>query len=56
MEAGHRWLPNAHAEMATGSAEGLINLRQGQKVKNARTVSMFKRLYKAHRVAQAAPT
>ena len=25
-------------------------------VKNARTVSMFKRLYKAHRVAQAAPT
>jgi hypothetical protein len=50
MEAGHRWLPNVHAERATGKAEGLINLRQGQTVKNGRTVDNFKILPLPYRI------
>ena len=68
----------AHAERATRSSDGLLNLRQRparlevrrnffsnrvveswnqvpSDVKNARNVGMFKRLYRAHREAQASP-
>ncbi len=51
MEAGHRWQPNVRVERATGRAEGLINFRQGQKVKNARrTVGNFKILPIPYRI------
>jgi hypothetical protein len=50
MEAGHRWPPNVHAEKANGRAGDLVNLRQGQKVKNARTVVHFKRLPIPYRI------